>query len=154
MQLTQHADFALRMMIYLAARRGQPVAIEVISQAYGISANHLAKVAQHLVRLGWVASTRGRAGGLSLTETAWDVPLGVMLAALESRWDLVECFRPDSGCVVEPVCGLKPILHEAQQAFFSVLDRYTLRDVITDRSQLVTIFAAPGPSPGQAEPLT
>ena len=144
MQLTQHADFALRMMIYLTARRDQPVSIEVISQVYGISANHLAKVAQHLVRLGWVASTRGRSGGLSLTEAAWDVPLGVMLGALEPRWDLVECFRPDSACVVEPVCGLKPILHEAQQGFFAILDRYTLRDVISDRSRLVAILPSPG----------
>lgn len=143
MQLTSHADFALRMLIYLAARRDRPASVEAVARAYGLSSNHLAKVAQHLVRLGWVASTRGRAGGLSLSEAAWDVPLGAMLKELEPRWDLVECFGPDSQCAVEPFCGLKPILHEAQRGFFATLDRYTLRDVVADRQQLVSILPAP-----------
>ena len=143
MQLTSHADFALRMLIYLGAHQGRPVSVEVMAKAYGVSSNHLAKVAQHLVRLGWVASTRGRTGGLSLNEMVWDIPLGAMLKELESRWDLVECFGPDSQCVIEPVCGLKGILHEAQRNFFATLDRYTLRDVITDRIQLVEILPAP-----------
>ena len=143
MQLTSHADFSLRMLIYLAARPGRRVSIDAVAKAYGLSPNHLAKVAQHLVRLGWVASTRGRTGGLSLTEAAWGVPLGAMLKDLEARWDLVECFGPDSRCVVEPVCGLKHILHEAQRGFFAILDRYTLRDVVTDQPQLVSILSAP-----------
>lgn len=146
MQLTSHADFALRVLIYLAVHGEEPVSVEALARAYGLSANHLAKVAQHLVRVGWVESVRGRSGGLSLSEEAWDIPLGGMLKELERRWDLVECFGPDSRCPVEPACGLKAILNEAQQAFFAVLDRYTLRDVVTDRRRLVTLLAAPGAS--------
>ena len=41
---------------------------------------------------------------------------------------------------------LLPLTRE--QAFFAVLDRYTLRDVVTDRRQLVSLLRAPGgPSP-------
>jgi Rrf2 family nitric oxide-sensitive transcriptional repressor len=128
------------MLMYLAVRGDEPASVETIARAYGISANHLAKVAQHLVRLGWVTSSRGRGGGLSLNATAWEVPLGAMLKRLEVRWDLVECFGSESRCPVEPACGLKSVLHEAQQAFFSALDRYTLRDVVTDRNRLVSLL--------------
>lgn len=144
MQLTSHTDFALRALIYLAVREDQPVSVEAMATAYGISANHLAKVAQHLVRVGWAESVRGRGGGLRLSKKAWEVPLGTMLKELERRWDLVECFGQGSRCPVEPACGLKSVLHEAQQAFFNVLDRYTLRDVVADRRQLVTLLSVPG----------
>ena len=122
MQLTTHADYALRMLIYLAVKGDEPISVETMARAYGISSNHLAKVAQHLVRLGWVSSSRGRSGGLILVAAAWEVPLGSMLKQLESRWDLVECLGVGSRCPVEPACGLKAVLLEAQHAFFAVLD--------------------------------
>ncbi len=144
MQLTSHADYALRVLIYLAVRGEEPVSVDALARAYGISANHLAKVAQHLVRLGWATSVRGRSGGLILNETAWNVPLGVMLRELEPRWDLVECFGQGSLCPIEPSCGLKSVLHEARQAFFAVLDQYTLHDLVADRGGLVSLLPASG----------
>lgn len=144
MQLTSHADFALRVLIDLAVRGDRPVSVESMARAHGLSTNHLAKVAQRLVRLGWVTSTRGRSGGLRLSATAWDLRLGTMLSELEPRWDLVECFGSDSLCAIRPACRLKSALHEALRAFFAVLDRYTLRDLVADREELVALLSAPG----------
>jgi Rrf2 family nitric oxide-sensitive transcriptional repressor len=47
---------------------------------------------------------------------------------------LVDCFDPASSqCVIEPVCGLRSVLHEALTAFLKVLDRYTLADLVERR---------------------
>jgi Rrf2 family nitric oxide-sensitive transcriptional repressor len=141
MNLTSQADFSIRMLIYLAVHTdGPPVSVDAVAKAYGISTNHLANVAQHLVRLGLVTSVRGRSGGLTLSDEAWKVPLGVLLKEIEPRWDLVECFGPDSRCTVEPACGFKFVLQEAQQAFFAVLNRYTLKDVVTDPRRLAMLL--------------
>ncbi|MCG6120836.1 MAG: Rrf2 family transcriptional regulator, partial [Blastomonas sp.] len=52
MRLSLHADYALRMLMYLAVHDSHR-SIGQIAQAYGISRNHLMKVAQRLVAHGF-----------------------------------------------------------------------------------------------------
>lgn len=140
MQLTSHTDYALRLLIYLAVHRGEtPATVQDAATRYGISANHLAKVAQRLVQLGYVNSHRGRGGGLELACDTNAIGLGKLVRQTENLV-LVECFGNDSECPIEPACGLKHVLDKAQQAFLGVLDDYTLADLIGQRSQLVQLL--------------
>src|SRR5258708_39863641 len=66
MRLTDYTDYSLRVMLYLAVRPEGLSTIQEISDAYGISKNHLMKVVQRLGELGWVETVRGRNGGLRL----------------------------------------------------------------------------------------
>src|SRR5690606_22074528 len=50
MQLTLHTDYSLRLLIYLATYPDTPASVREIADAYGISSNHLAKVAQTLAQ--------------------------------------------------------------------------------------------------------
>ena len=62
--------------------------------------------------------------------------VGEVVAAFEPDFDLVECFDPEvNTCPIAPVCGLTPILVEAEQAFQTVLARYSLADILTRRKQ-------------------
>lgn len=54
MQLSLHADYALRVLIYLGTRQGEVVATRQISDAYGISKHHLVRVVQTLGEHGYV----------------------------------------------------------------------------------------------------
>ena len=58
MRLSVHTDLALRTLMFLAANDGQH-SIAEISTRYGISKNHMMKVAQRLVAKGFVKSVRG-----------------------------------------------------------------------------------------------
>lgn len=130
MQLTLHTDYALRLLIYLKAHEPQTASVGQIARAYGISQNHLAKVAQQLVQHGWVRSTRGRGGGLSLTQAADRVTIGQVVRALEINRSVVECLGEHSTCPIEPACGLKRAMRQATDAFLASLDQYVLSDVI------------------------
>ena len=56
---------------------------------------------------------------------------------LEAQKPLVECFNPvDNTYPILPVCRLKGILSEAQQAFRNTLDRYTLADLLKNPEEL------------------
>ncbi len=130
MRLTLHTDYALRMLLLLAIDGGRPHTIEQISRQYGISRNHLMKVAQTLVQAGFVRSLRGRGGGLQLACEPAAITLGAVVRRTEDGFALVECFEPArSRCVIAPACGLRSPLQEALQAFLAVLDRYSLADL-------------------------
>jgi len=63
MQLSLHTDYALRILRALAASDEQ-LSVDWIARHYGISRNHLAKVAQGLQAEGYVVTFRGRGGGI------------------------------------------------------------------------------------------
>lgn len=133
MQLTVYTDYALRTLLYLGVQPGRPVPVPEIAAAYGISAHHVAKVAKALVRGGFVKSHRGRAGGLELALAPEQIKVGAIVRETEPTLDLLECFdHRTSTCPITGVCRLERTLHDARAAFFEVLDRTTLADLLTN----------------------
>jgi Rrf2 family nitric oxide-sensitive transcriptional repressor len=131
MRLTLHTDYALRMMMQLALAGGDLVTIAEVAARYGISKNHLMKVAGTLAQAGFVESQRGRLGGLRLARPAKRINVGAIVRELEQGTALVECFPGGGGtCRIAPACRLKRALAKAREAFFAVLDEYTLEDLV------------------------
>ena len=139
MRLTRYTDYALRVLLYLGARPEQRCSIGEISRAYGISQNHLMKVVNGLARAGYVASARGRAGGLTLGAPPEAINVGAVVRHAEDGFDLVDC----ASCVIAPACGLPRMLNEALTAFMAVLEGYTLADLLVRRVDLRARFGLP-----------
>lgn len=123
MQLTQHTDFGLRMLILLA-REGGSLSLPRFADTQGLSYNHVAKVAQTLVREGIVTSQRGRNGGIALAADPAAIRIGAVVRTLERGLRLADCAR----CALRNDCRLSGILAEALEAFLTVLNRYSLAD--------------------------
>lgn len=137
MQLTRYTDYAIRVLLHVGAREeGTRSSISEIADVYGISKDHLKKVVQDLAQAGLLTAVRGRNGGLELGRAADQITIGEIVRRTETGFDLVDC----SSCIVAPACTLPRILREALQAFMSVLDRYTLADVLTRRIDLRGLF--------------
>lgn len=131
MRLTFHTDYALRLLMLLALEPANLHTIGAVARRYGISRNHLVKVAQTLTKTGFIESLRGRGGGLRLARTPETINLGAVVRATEDSFALVECFdRERNNCVVASACGLRGPLEKALDAFLAVLDSYSLRDLI------------------------
>ena len=142
MQLTRFSDYSLRALIYLGLNRHRRCTIREIADAYGISQNHLMKLVHHLGRSGFVATTRGKNGGLELARPASEINLGEVFRATEGNFNLVECFAETNTCPIAGPCVLSGVLDEALQAFMEVLDRHTLEDLLALSHALSRIFAA------------
>ena len=142
MRFTVHTDYALRVLMYLGASPEDGlVTIKAISGAYGISENHLMKVVHRLALAGFVATTRGRGGGMRLALQPKDINIGAVVRACENDMRIVECFDPPSNtCPIAPACALPRVLDEALAAFVGVLDRYTLEDLLKPRAALWSIL--------------
>lgn len=131
MQLTQFTDFALRTLLYLAVHRERLVPVAEISAAYGISNNHLVKVAHQLARLGFIESARGRGGGLRLARDPAEISAGEVVRATEPNFHLVECFdRTHNTCPIVPACELVRVLARAREAFLAELDAVPLAQLL------------------------
>ena len=118
--------------MFLAAKESHH-SIAEIAQAYGISKNHLMKVAQRLAAEGFIESVRGRSGGLKLARPANALNIGLIVRTMEDTGTFVECFDAATNtCIVTPVCGLRHSLAGALEAFAQHLDRYTVADLIPD----------------------
>lgn len=144
MRLTTFSDYALRVLIYLGVHPGELSTVAGIAHAYGISANHLMKVVHYLGQQGYVETVRGKGGGMRLARAPERINLGELVRAAEEP-RLVECFEPGSACRIESACALRGILAEALEAFFAVLDRHTLADLLRPERKLakVLMFSPP-----------
>lgn len=134
MQLTKHTDYALRVLIFLTT---QPEAtIGQMAEHYQISRNHLVKVVHTLGCKGFVATTRGRSGGVKLARPANQISVGAVVRCMEPHFDMVDCFNfKRAHCAAMPACGLKSALNQAANEFLAVLDGYTIADALSIHSK-------------------
>ena len=137
MRLTVYTDFSLRVLMFLALRGDELATIAEIARAYGVSKNHLMKVAYQLGLAGYVETVRGKGGGLRLARQPQDIVLGEVVRRTEPDMSLVPCFAPDDvSCAIFPSCALRGALSGARDAFLAALDRYTLADLVRPRAPL------------------
>ena len=137
MRLTQFSNFAVRILMYAGINKGQPSAVPDIARAYGISQNHLNKVAAELCHLGYLQAVRGRSGGVRLGMGASSISIGELLRKTENTSTFVECFEVSSNtCPLRDKCRFRHALQRALEAFFSELDKQTLSDFINDGGDL------------------
>ena len=134
MRLSLQTDYALRTLMYLSVKDGHH-SIADIASAYGISKNHLMKVAQRLTAEGFVDSVRGRGGGLRLAQPPSELNVGAIVRIMEDTGAFVECFDAATNtCVATPVCGLRHALAGALETFAQHLDGITVADLIPNRA--------------------
>jgi Rrf2 family nitric oxide-sensitive transcriptional repressor len=151
LRLTTYTDYALRLLMYVAVKDDGLATISDVAASYGISKNHLMKVAHQLGLAGYVETVRGRSGGLRLAKPAKAIGLGDVVRDTEQDMALVPCFDPaDRSCTIRSCCTLRRALEKASGAFLEVLDGYTLADLVKPRTPLRTLLAIQ--PPGRAVP--
>jgi Rrf2 family transcriptional regulator, nitric oxide-sensitive transcriptional repressor len=148
MKLTTFTDYSLRVMIFLATRPGQRTTIAEVAQAFDVSEHHLVKVVHFLGQQGWLCNVRGKGGGLELGMEPDRIRVGQVVRQTEGDARVAECFcESDSNCRIESCCHLRGVLGEAVNAFYGVLDRYNLSDLVANRQQLARVLF---PEPAKA----
>ena len=131
MQLSLHAEYALRVLLYLGSQPDRVVPTAEISDAYGISKNHLVRVMHTLSDDGYLRLIPGRAGGVALAKEPHLIRLGDVVRQAEPTLRLAECFDIKTNtCVIAPCCSLRPVLKEALTSFLATLNAYTLADLL------------------------
>lgn len=137
MHITHYTNYALRVLMYLAICK-EPVTITEIATRHGISRNHLVKVVHCLGQNGYLQTTRGRGGGISLARSAAQISVGEIVRLCEDNMALVECFGDvDSSCKIKQFCRLRKTFAKAFEAFMAILDQATIKDIAANKTEIL-----------------
>ncbi|RDD62390.1 Rrf2 family transcriptional regulator [Ferruginivarius sediminum] len=128
MQLKFFTDYGLRVLLYVAANDGRLVTIDEISRSYGISHEHLRKIVHKLAQSEFLATRRGKDGGMSLARPASEIRPGDVIEALEDVRTIIDCDRDP--CPLRGVCRLRTALDDARDAFIDTMNKHTLADLV------------------------
>ena len=140
MELSRFTDYALRVLMYTAARSNEKVTLRELADAYRISHHHLVKIVHRLGTLGYLRNQRGRSGGILLGRAPEDIRVGDVVRHTETHFNLVECFDAHHDiCRISSACQLKGALFEARDAFLRVLDSYTVADLVENRRGILRL---------------
>jgi Rrf2 family transcriptional regulator, nitric oxide-sensitive transcriptional repressor len=147
MRHTAHADYALRVLLYLRVAPGRQGSVAEIAEAHAVSRHHLVKVVQRLAGAGIVVTVRGRGGGVRLERDPAGITVGEVMRTMENDFAVVECLGPARFCRVAGVCGGRDVFSRALDAYFAVLDDATLDDLAANDQGLrgaLRLTRAPG----------
>src|SRR6516225_6407416 len=136
MRLTYSTDYALRLLMLVGLEAQRLVTIEEVADRFGISKNHLMKVAYQLGQAGYLETVRGRNGGLRLGKAPSQIVVGEVVRKIEPDFAVVECENPGRYCRIAGCCTLRSAIREAVHAFLEKLDEYTLEDLLRPKTKL------------------
>lgn len=149
MKLSAQEEYGLRCVVSLA-RTGEAGSLTIpeISRIEGLSQSHVAKLLAILRKAGIVTATRGQVGGYRLAKKAEDVALRDILVPLGGHLFGEEfCARHtglEATCVHDTDCALRPLWTNLDAAVRSVVDRYTLADLIFGRVEAPLVHISNG----------
>lgn len=141
MRLTRQTNYAIRILMYCAANNDRLSRIPEIASAYGVSELFLFKILQPLVENGLVETVRGRNGGVRLGRPADNITLFDVVRVTEENFAMAECFENDATeCPLVDSCSLNAALREALGAFFEVLQRHTIGELVRAKTNVRSLL--------------
>jgi Rrf2 family protein len=159
MQLTRAADYAVRVMIQLAALPAKERALlPALARATGAPESFLSKVLQALSRAGMINSRRGQAGGFEILDRGRQASMREVIEAIDGPIYINLCLVSGASCERKSYCPAHPFWSKAQEAMLGVLNGAIVADlaaqtsaptsrVVTAISQLSDQRAAGKPKP-------
>jgi len=143
MRVTLNTDYSLRVLMYLATKRDGLTTIKEIAESFDISRGHLMKVVHHLGQLGYIATTRGKHGGITLGKEPREINIGKVVRNTAEDLAVLGCLDDPAYCVIAKACRLRGVFREATAAFLGVLDKYTLEELTKPRATLANLLGIP-----------
>lgn len=137
MRLNKSTSHAVRILIDCAKAEGRLIKVAEIAQRLDITQQNAFKIVHLLSKAGFLASARGRNGGVRLSRGAAEIRIGDVVRSIESlgQEEAEEAVGQGS---------LHRIVDDALEAFISVLDQHTLEDMAAG-----AIGGAPGEAGGR-----
>jgi Rrf2 family protein len=152
MKLSKRGEYALRSLINLgiAAKVGRSlVRVAELAKSEDLPVKFLEQVMQQLREAGIVESERGKHGGYRLAKPASQIPIGQIVRLIDGPLAPIGCVSQSAytpcNCPDQEHCGLRMLMLDVRNAIASILDRYTLADVVEVTTRKLVTSGRPLP---------
>lgn len=136
MEITRQADYAVRIVLDLAAHNGGGVLrSDDIARRQLVPRAYFTKVVQALVRAGFVRTLRGARGGIQLATDPGRITLRQVIEAVEGPIRLNRCLLVPGECALEPACVAHPVWERIQGVLLKEMDAVTVAQMSAARSR-------------------
>jgi Rrf2 family protein len=143
MRLTTKGRYGMRLVLDIAQHEKYgPVSMAETSLRQDISAKYLERLVGELQRAGIVKSLRGREGGHLLAVPPEKITVGDVVRILEGEAAELACSHNRLACPRSVHCLTRAIWVAADQAMFEKLDSVTVRDIIEDGQNCLSVKEA------------
>ena len=133
--LSQTTEYALRAYIHIARESPRSIRLPEIADAVDAPPRYLAKILSQLVRDGYLASTRGPAGGFTLASRSEPVTLAA-IAAVFQKSSPQRCLLGSGACGTNPDCPVHQRWAPIASTMASFLARTTVAELVLPRHSL------------------
>jgi len=137
MKLSKRGEYALRALIDLgiASELGWPMLqISELAAKEKLPIKFLEQIFAQLKTAGYVESRRGKFGGYSLARPMKRIKFGAVIRLIDGPLAPIRCVSQTSyarcSCPDEVHCGLRMLMFDVRNAISTVLDRFTLADIV------------------------
>ncbi len=134
MHITLEADYATRIVVYLAEIDKRADA-NTISQATGVSLRFALKILRNLVSFGIIKSFKGTQGGYELNKPASEITLKEVLEAIEGEYKFSRCLNSDANCTKPKTeqCEVQKVFCTITKKVQSMLNEVTVDTLISHK---------------------
>lgn len=140
MQLTRAADYAVRVMIYLASQpEGTVVPKALLAKEAEAPESFLSKILQSLARAGLIQARRGVVGGFSLLPRGERASMLDVVETIDGPIALNICLVSDVSCHRHAECSAHQVWVRAQAAMLAVLREAKIAEMIPVQGQYRTL---------------
>jgi Rrf2 family protein len=137
MQLTKRGEYAMRTLIQLgiAQKMGREVTpVSTIANKEKLPLKFLENIISELRHGGYIASKRGKMGGVMLAKMGHEITIGEVVRLVDGRLAPIGCASETDyekcSCPDEIHCGLRMLMIDVRNSIANILDRYTLADIV------------------------
>lgn len=137
MKLSKRGEYALRALIDLgiASELGWPLLqVSELASKEKLPIKFLEQIFTQLKSAGYVVSRRGKFGGYSLSRPMSKIKFGAVIRLIDGPLAPICCVSQTSyercSCPDEAHCGLRMLMFDVRNAISTILDRYSLADIV------------------------
>ena len=150
--ITQKMKYALKALLTLADEAAtpapEPLTIEAIARRSGAPKRFLEHILLELRNAGYVAATRGRAGGYTLIKPPAEVQVSELLRLIDGPIAPLPClsrraYQRCEDCADEATCRIRKVFAEVFWSYLVLIESLTLADMV-DTPAVAARVAPPG----------
>ncbi|UCC16389.1 MAG: Rrf2 family transcriptional regulator [Dehalococcoidales bacterium] len=136
MRLSTKSRYGTRALLEIALHKGNsPIQLKDIAENQQLSLPYLEQLIRPLIVGGYVRSTTGPKGGVSLAKDPTDIKMIDIIQLYEGSIALVSCIDNPDVCDRSPSCVTRDLWTELKDAMSDVLGSKTLQDLINQKKE-------------------